>query len=105
MIALLAKLTSAVVGNRLSRPAAAILLVVAVLALLGLANRLTRADAVREYRRDLAATQARADAAQRTREATATVTRARELAAAAVVRAGLHNEDVETTTTLYDEGN
>jgi cytosine/adenosine deaminase-related metal-dependent hydrolase len=31
--------------------------------------------------------------------------KARELAAAAVVRAGLHNEDVETTTTLYDEGN
>ena len=31
--------------------------------------------------------------------------RARELAAAAVVRAGLHGDDVETTTTLYDEGN
>ncbi|WP_457584584.1 amidohydrolase family protein [Ensifer canadensis] len=31
--------------------------------------------------------------------------KARELAAAAVVRAGLHHEDVETTTTLYDEGN
>jgi len=32
-------------------------------------------------------------------------TKARELAAAAMVRAGLHEEDVETTTTLYDEGN
>lgn len=31
--------------------------------------------------------------------------KARELAAAAVERAGLHDEDVETTTTLYDEGN
>jgi 5-methylthioadenosine/S-adenosylhomocysteine deaminase len=31
--------------------------------------------------------------------------KARELAAAAVVRAGLHKEDVATTTTLYDEGN
>lgn len=31
--------------------------------------------------------------------------KARELAAAAVVRAGLQEEDVETTTTLYDEGN
>ena len=32
-------------------------------------------------------------------------TRARELAAAAVVRAGLHDEEVPTTSTLYDEGN
>jgi 5-methylthioadenosine/S-adenosylhomocysteine deaminase len=31
--------------------------------------------------------------------------KARELAAAAVVRAGLHKEDVATTTTLYDSGN
>lgn len=31
--------------------------------------------------------------------------KARELAADAVIRAGLHKEDVETTTTLYDEGN
>lgn len=31
--------------------------------------------------------------------------KARELAAAAVRRAGLHEEGVETTTTLYDEGN
>ncbi len=31
--------------------------------------------------------------------------KARELAAAAVERAGLHRDDVETTTTLYDEGN
>ena len=31
--------------------------------------------------------------------------KARDLAAAAVERAGLHEEDVETTTTLYDEGN
>ncbi len=31
--------------------------------------------------------------------------KARELAAAAVVRAGLHEHGVETTTTLYDEGN
>jgi cytosine/adenosine deaminase-related metal-dependent hydrolase len=31
--------------------------------------------------------------------------KARELAAAAVVRAGLHDEDVATTTTLYDDGN
>ncbi|MFC0220084.1 cytosine/adenosine deaminase-related metal-dependent hydrolase [Pseudochelatococcus lubricantis] len=31
--------------------------------------------------------------------------KARELAAAAVVRAGLHKDDVETATTLYDEGN
>ena len=32
-------------------------------------------------------------------------TTARELAAKAVIRAGLHNEDVATTTTLYDGGN
>ena len=31
--------------------------------------------------------------------------KARELAAAAVARAGLHGEDVPTTTTLYDSGN
>jgi 5-methylthioadenosine/S-adenosylhomocysteine deaminase len=31
--------------------------------------------------------------------------KARELAAAAVERAGLHDEAVETTTTLYDDGN
>lgn len=31
--------------------------------------------------------------------------KARELAAAAVVRAGLHDEGVATTTTLYDDGN
>ena len=31
--------------------------------------------------------------------------KARELAAAAVQRAGLHEEGVETTTTLYDNGN
>jgi cytosine/adenosine deaminase-related metal-dependent hydrolase len=31
--------------------------------------------------------------------------KARQLAAAAVKRAGLHDEGVETTTTLYDEGN
>lgn len=31
--------------------------------------------------------------------------KARELAAAAVVRAGLHHDDVATTTTLYDGGN
>ncbi|MGE0502353.1 MAG: amidohydrolase family protein [Rhizobiaceae bacterium] len=31
--------------------------------------------------------------------------KARELAAAAVVRAGLHESDVATSTTLYDEGN
>lgn len=31
--------------------------------------------------------------------------KARQLAAAAVQRAGLHDESVETTTTLYDEGN
>jgi 5-methylthioadenosine/S-adenosylhomocysteine deaminase len=31
--------------------------------------------------------------------------KARELAAAAVFRAGLHDEDVATTTTLYDDGN
>jgi len=31
--------------------------------------------------------------------------KARELAAAAVERAGLHREDVATTTTLYDSGN
>jgi 5-methylthioadenosine/S-adenosylhomocysteine deaminase len=31
--------------------------------------------------------------------------KARLLAAAAVKRAGLHAEEVETTTTLYDEGN
>ncbi|MCY1242131.1 hypothetical protein D9M72_550740 [compost metagenome] len=31
--------------------------------------------------------------------------KARELAAAAVERAGLHDENVETTTTLYDNGN
>lgn len=31
--------------------------------------------------------------------------KARELAAAAVVRAGLHEEDVPTETSLYDEGN
>ncbi|WP_026380899.1 amidohydrolase family protein [Afifella pfennigii] len=31
--------------------------------------------------------------------------KARQLAAAAVVRAGLHQEDVPTTTTLYDSGN
>jgi cytosine/adenosine deaminase-related metal-dependent hydrolase len=31
--------------------------------------------------------------------------KARELAADAVRRAGLHRDDVETTTTLYDEGN
>jgi cytosine/adenosine deaminase-related metal-dependent hydrolase len=31
--------------------------------------------------------------------------KARQLAAAAVERAGLHDEEVETTTTLYDSGN
>ena len=31
--------------------------------------------------------------------------KARELAAAAVIRAGLHGEHIETTTTLYDSGN
>jgi cytosine/adenosine deaminase-related metal-dependent hydrolase len=31
--------------------------------------------------------------------------KARELAAAAVIRAGLHGEHIETTTTLYDDGN
>jgi hypothetical protein len=31
--------------------------------------------------------------------------RARELAAAAVKRAGLHEEGVETVSTLYDSGN
>ena len=31
--------------------------------------------------------------------------KARELAAAAVRRAGLSRDDVPTTTTLYDEGN
>ena len=31
--------------------------------------------------------------------------KARELAADAVIRAGLHKDDVDTTTTLYDEGN
>lgn len=102
MIALLAKLTSAVVGNRLARPAAAILMVVAVLALIGLANRLTRADAVRDYRRELAAAQARADAAQRTREAAATVTRARELAAGDAADAARTKELTDATRHLPD---
>lgn len=102
MIALLAKLTSAVVGNRLARPAAAILMVVAALALIGLANRLARADAVRDYRRELAAAQARADAAQRTREATATVTRARELAAGDAADAARTKELTDATRHLPD---